>query len=204
MTDKELARWLMGLAACYDYVPQKSAIARYLRGPRERKLSPAQWDELGDWAVIRFTRRFPLPGDLHEIFPELKKQKQLQADTEFRARMRQEWESRLGEGPKQSNPAADCPQIAGTHATVRQCEYDRKVDGTQPTGRIVPYSERKADVHLPVDPRRPGALHPRGKVPPRPASGESAAVAGRHPHCGDGMPKMSPDRQSGSGSLPPT
>jgi hypothetical protein len=72
MTDKELARWLMELAACYDHVPQKAAIARYLRILRGRRPSPAQWEKLGDEAVIRFTRRFPLPGDLHEIFAELR------------------------------------------------------------------------------------------------------------------------------------
>ena len=31
MNEKQLAKWLMDLAACYDYVPQKAAIARYLR-----------------------------------------------------------------------------------------------------------------------------------------------------------------------------
>jgi len=96
MTDKELAKWLMELAACYDHVPQKAAIARYLRILRGWKLSPAQWEKLGDEAVIRFTRKFPLPGDLREIFAELKKEEQLQADTEFMAHMRQEWESRAG------------------------------------------------------------------------------------------------------------
>ena len=98
MTDKELAGWLRELAACYDHVPQKAAIARYLRILRGWKLSPSQWEKLGDEAVIRFTRRFPLPGDLHAIFLELKKEEQLQADTEFMARMRREWENKPGEG----------------------------------------------------------------------------------------------------------
>lgn len=31
MSERKLARWLMDLAACNDHVPQKAAIARYLR-----------------------------------------------------------------------------------------------------------------------------------------------------------------------------
>ena len=61
----------MDLAACYDHVPQKAAIARYLRILRQWNLSPAHWEELADRAVMRLTRRFPVPGDLHEIASEL-------------------------------------------------------------------------------------------------------------------------------------
>ena len=39
MNEKELAKWLMDLAACYDYAPQKAAIARYLRILKQWKLS---------------------------------------------------------------------------------------------------------------------------------------------------------------------
>ena len=47
MNEKELAKWLMDLAACYDYAPQKAAIARYLRILKQWKLSPAQWRNSG-------------------------------------------------------------------------------------------------------------------------------------------------------------
>ncbi len=91
MNEKELAKWLMDLAACYDYAPQKAAIARYLRILKQWKLSPAQWEELGDLAVLRLTRKFPMPGDLYDIASELKEQDQLRVNTELMVRMREEW-----------------------------------------------------------------------------------------------------------------
>ena len=92
MNEKELAKWLMDLAACYDYAPQKAAIARYLRILKQWKLSPLQWEKLGDLAVLRLTRKFPMPGELYDIASELKEQDQLRANTELMVRMREEWE----------------------------------------------------------------------------------------------------------------
>ena len=92
MNEKELAKWLMDLAACYDYAPQKAAIARYLRILKQWKLSPAQWEKLADLAVLRLTRKFPMPGDLYDIASELKEQDQLRTNTELMVRMREEWE----------------------------------------------------------------------------------------------------------------
>ena len=92
MNEKELAKWLMDLAACYDYAPQKAAITRYLRILKQWKLSPAQWEKLGDLAVVRLTRRFPMPGELYDIASELKEQDQLRTNTELMVRMREEWE----------------------------------------------------------------------------------------------------------------
>jgi hypothetical protein len=91
VNEKELARWLMDLAACYDYAPQKAAIARYLRILKQWKLSPAQWEKLGDLAVMRLTRKFPMPGELYDIASELKEQDQLRTNTELMVRMREEW-----------------------------------------------------------------------------------------------------------------
>ncbi len=90
MNEKELAKWLMDLAACYDYAPQKAAIARYLRILKQWKLSPAQWKKLGDLAVLRLTRKFPMPGELYDIASELKEQDQLRTNTELMVRMREE------------------------------------------------------------------------------------------------------------------
>jgi len=92
VNEKELAKWLMDLAACYDYAPQKAAITRYLRILKQWKLSPAQWEKLGDLAVVRLTRRFPMPGELYDIASELKEQDQLRTNTELMVRMREEWE----------------------------------------------------------------------------------------------------------------
>ena len=79
MNQKQLAKWLMDLAACYDYVPQKAAIARYLRILVRWKLAPDQWEALADRAVMRLTRRFPMPGELQEIASELRQEAELRA-----------------------------------------------------------------------------------------------------------------------------
>jgi hypothetical protein len=89
---KLLAKWLMDLAACYDYVPQKAAISRYLRILVRWNLAPDQWEELADRAVMRLTRRFPMPGELHEIASELRQEAELRANCEHLDRMRAEWE----------------------------------------------------------------------------------------------------------------
>ena len=94
MNEKQLARWLMDLAACYDYVPQKAAIARYLRILMRWRLNQDQWEELADRAVIRLTRKFPMPGDLHEIALELMQEAELRANSAHLDRMRAEWEKR--------------------------------------------------------------------------------------------------------------
>ena len=106
MNEKQLAKWLMDLAACYDYVPQKAAITRYLRILGQWKLSSDQWEELADRAVMRLTRKFPMPGELHEISVELWREAELRANSEHLDRMRAEWEHREPyESPVQSGNA---------------------------------------------------------------------------------------------------
>jgi len=100
MSEKELARWLMDLAACYEHVPQKAAIARYLRILSRWRLSPEQWERLGDLAVIRLTRRFPMPGELQEIAAELREEAELRANTEYLARKREEWRREADVAPE--------------------------------------------------------------------------------------------------------
>ena len=92
MNEKQLAKWLMDLAACYDYVPQKAAISKYLRILGQWRLSPGQWDELADLAVMRLTRKFPMPGELYEIASELSREAELRANSEYLYRMRVDWE----------------------------------------------------------------------------------------------------------------
>ena len=94
MKEKQLAKWLMDLAACYDHVPQKAAIARYLRILGQWKLSAGQWEDLADRAVMRLTRKFPMPGELHDISVELIREAELRANSEHLNRLRAQWEHR--------------------------------------------------------------------------------------------------------------
>jgi hypothetical protein len=98
LNEKQLAKWLMDLAACYDYVPQKAAISRYLRVLRQWKLSPDQWEELVDRALMRLTRKFPMPGELYEIASELWREAELRANSEYLDRMRADWQQQTERG----------------------------------------------------------------------------------------------------------
>jgi hypothetical protein len=91
VNEKQLAKWLMDLAACYDYIPQKAAISRYLRIFGQWKLNHAQWEELANRAVMRLTRKFPMPGELHEIALELQQEAELRENSEYLGRMRRDW-----------------------------------------------------------------------------------------------------------------
>ena len=98
MNEKQLAKWLIDLAACYDYVPQKAAILRYLKILGCWKLDPNQWEELADRALMRLTRKFPMPGELHEIAMELRHEAELRTNSEYLNGMRAEWKKQAGEG----------------------------------------------------------------------------------------------------------
>jgi hypothetical protein len=98
VNEKQLAKWLMALAACYDYVPQKDAISRYLRILNHWKLNPDQWEELADRAVMRLTRKFPMPGELHEIALELWQEAELRENSEYLNRLRSKWECKADVG----------------------------------------------------------------------------------------------------------
>jgi hypothetical protein len=82
----------MDLAGCYDYVPQKAAISRYLRILSQWKLSPDQWEEFADRAVMRLIRKFPMPGELHEIALELWREGELRENSEYLDSMRADWQ----------------------------------------------------------------------------------------------------------------
>ena len=94
MNEKQLAKWLMDLAACNEYLPQKAAITRYLRILIRWRLDPDQWEALANRAVIRLTRKFPMPGDLHEIALELMQEAELRTNSEHLDRVRAEREKR--------------------------------------------------------------------------------------------------------------
>ncbi len=82
----------MADGSCRVYVPQKPAMARYLRILVRWKRTPEQWEDLADRAVMRFTRKFPMPGELHEIASEITHEAQLAANSKHLDRMRLEWE----------------------------------------------------------------------------------------------------------------
>jgi hypothetical protein len=98
MNEKQLAKWLMDLAACYDYVPQKAAISKYLRILGQWKLNAEQWEELADRALMRLTRKFPMPGELYEIASELWREAELRANSEYLNRMSADWERQTERG----------------------------------------------------------------------------------------------------------
>jgi hypothetical protein len=98
LNERQLAKWLMDLAACYEYVPQKAAIATYLRILRQWKLSPEQWEELADRALMRLTQEFPMPGELYEIASELWWEAELRANSEYLDRMRADWQQQTERG----------------------------------------------------------------------------------------------------------
>ena len=94
MNEKQLAKWLMDLAACYDYVPQKAAISRYLR----ILTMEAQSRPVGR---ARGPRRdppdqeFPMPGDLQEIVSELLQGRGTARKFEHLDRMRADWQQQV-------------------------------------------------------------------------------------------------------------
>jgi hypothetical protein len=88
----------MDLAACYDHVPKKEAILRYLKILGRWKLDPNQWEELADRALMRLTRKFPMPGELHEIAMELRQEAELRVNSKYLDTMRAEWKRQAEEG----------------------------------------------------------------------------------------------------------
>jgi hypothetical protein len=88
----------MDLAACYDYVPQKAAISKYLRILGQWKLSPEQWEELAVRALMRLIRRFLMPGELYEIASELWREAELRANSNYLDRIRTDWEQQTERG----------------------------------------------------------------------------------------------------------
>ena len=93
----DLIAWLEDLAAAYRIEPSEKTTRRYLRSLEQWRLTPEQWENLSDSAVLRFPR-FPSISELHEIACELRQQARLKADTEWLAKMRGDWERQQAEG----------------------------------------------------------------------------------------------------------
>ncbi len=63
---------------------------RYLKSLERWRLSPEQWERLSDRAVLRFGR-FPSIAELYDIACELRHQAEIDANSEWIAKMRGDW-----------------------------------------------------------------------------------------------------------------
>ena len=103
----DLIEWLEDLAAAYRIEPSEMTTRRYLKSLERWRLAPGQWEQLSDRAVLRFAR-FPSIAELHDIACELQHQAQIEANSEWIAKVREEWGRQQavgGEGgPAPSNP----------------------------------------------------------------------------------------------------
>jgi hypothetical protein len=86
----DLIAWLEDLAAAYRIEPSKMTTRRYLKSLERWHLSAGQWELLSDRAVLRYAR-FPSIAELHDIACELQHQSQINANSEWITKMREEW-----------------------------------------------------------------------------------------------------------------
>jgi hypothetical protein len=86
----DLIAWLEDLAAAYRIEPSEMTTRRYLKSLERWRLSPTQWEQLSDRAVVRFAR-FPSIAELYDIACELQHQAQIVANSEWIAKIRDDW-----------------------------------------------------------------------------------------------------------------
>jgi hypothetical protein len=86
----DLIAWLEDLAAAYRIEPSEMTTRRYLKSLERWHLTPDQWEQLSDRAVLRLVR-FPSIAELYDIACELQHQAQITANSEWIARMRDDW-----------------------------------------------------------------------------------------------------------------
>jgi hypothetical protein len=85
----DLIAWLEDLAAAYRIEPSELTSRRYLKSLRQWSMQPAQWDQLSDRAVLRFSR-FPAISELYDIACELKHQAEIKVNSEWLAKICEE------------------------------------------------------------------------------------------------------------------
>jgi hypothetical protein len=88
----DLIAWLEDLAAAYRIEPSEMTTRRYLKSLERWHLTPEQWEQLSDRAVLRLAR-FPSIAELYEIACELQHQAQIRANSQWIMKMREEWSS---------------------------------------------------------------------------------------------------------------
>ena len=86
----DLIAWLEDLAAAYRIEPSEMTTRRYLKSLECWHLTAKQWAQLSDCAVLRFAR-FPSIAELYEIACELKHQAEIRANSEWIAKVREDW-----------------------------------------------------------------------------------------------------------------
>jgi hypothetical protein len=99
----DLIAWLEDLAAAYRIEPSEGTARRYLKSLERWRLAPDQWGQLGDRAVLRFAR-FPNIAELYEIAHEVKLEAGIRANSEWLAKVREQWERGKG-GEEPGDPA---------------------------------------------------------------------------------------------------
>jgi len=95
--NRDLIAWLEDLAAAYRIEPSEMTARRYLKSLECWQLNPEQWEQLSDRAVLRYPR-FPSIAELYDIVCELKHQAQIKANSEWVAKVREEWKRKQSEG----------------------------------------------------------------------------------------------------------
>jgi hypothetical protein len=91
----DLIAWLEDLAAAYRIEPTEMTTRRYLKSLERWHLTPEQWEQLSDCAVLRFAR-FPSIAELYDIACELRHQAEIKANWEWIANMREKWNRHQG------------------------------------------------------------------------------------------------------------
>jgi hypothetical protein len=91
----DLISWLEDLAAAYRIEPSEITTRRYLKSLERWHLRPDQWEKLSDRAVLRFAR-FPSIAELYDIACEMQHQAQIKANSEWVAKVGEDWKQREG------------------------------------------------------------------------------------------------------------
>ena len=99
----DLIAWLENIAAAYRIEPSEMTTRRYLKSLERWHLAPDQWEQLSDRAVLRHAR-FPSIAELYDIAGELQHQARIAANSEWLAKMREEWK-RNEAGEQSKGPA---------------------------------------------------------------------------------------------------
>ena len=92
----DLIAWLEDLAAAYRIEPSEMTTRRYLKSLERWRLDLKQWEQLSDYAVLRFSR-FPSIAKLYDIVCEIKRQAAIKANLEWIDRLRREWDGKTPE-----------------------------------------------------------------------------------------------------------
>jgi hypothetical protein len=79
----------------YRINPSEMTTVRYLKSLECWQLTPDQWEQLSDRAVLRFTR-FPSIAELYDISCELRHQAETRANSEWLAKVREIWKQSDG------------------------------------------------------------------------------------------------------------